>query len=49
VAKLDLDIGAKVYCTDEDCGKLLKMVEDPHAQRVNDLIANRSGMEGRDT
>ena len=41
MAKLDFDIGARVHCTDGECGKLLKVVVDPHTQRVTDLIVQR--------
>lgn len=41
MAKLDFDIGARVYCKDGDCGKLLKVVVDPYTQRVIDLIVEK--------
>lgn len=41
MAKLDFDIGAQVHCKDGDCGKLLKVVVDPHTRRVTDLIVEK--------
>jgi osmotically-inducible protein OsmY len=41
MAKYDLNIGTSVHCTDGDCGKLFKVVIDPHTQRVTDLIVKR--------
>lgn len=38
MAKLDYEIGARVQCTDGDCGKLLKVVVDPHTERIIDLV-----------
>jgi osmotically-inducible protein OsmY/uncharacterized protein YrrD len=40
-AKLHFVIGARVYCTDGDCGRLSKVVVDPHTQRVTDLIVEK--------
>lgn len=41
MATFDFNIGAQVHCKDEHCGKLLKVVVDPHTQRVTDLIVER--------
>jgi osmotically-inducible protein OsmY/uncharacterized protein YrrD len=41
MAKFDFDIGARVHCNDGDCGSLLKVVIDPHTQRVTDLIVKK--------
>ena len=41
MAKLDFEIGTRVYCTDGDCGRLSKVVIDPHTQRVTDLIVEK--------
>jgi len=41
MAKFDFDIGAQVRCQDGQCGKLHKVVVDPHTQRVTDLIVER--------
>jgi osmotically-inducible protein OsmY len=41
MAKLDFEIGARVHCTDGDCGRLSKVVIDPHTQRVTDLIVEK--------
>ena len=40
-AKLYFVIGARVYCTDGDCGRLSMVVVDPHTQRVTDLIVEK--------
>lgn len=40
-AKLHFVIGTRVYCTDGDCGRLSKVVVDPHTQRVTDLIVEK--------
>jgi osmotically-inducible protein OsmY/sporulation protein YlmC with PRC-barrel domain len=37
----DFNIGAQVYCGEEACGELLKVVVDPHKERVTDLIVQR--------
>ena len=37
----DLKIGAEVRCRDGGCGRLHKVVLDPHTQRVTDLIVER--------
>lgn len=39
--KLDLPLGAQVYCQDEPCGKLVKVVVDPATQQVTDLIVEK--------
>jgi uncharacterized protein YrrD len=41
VAKLDLNIGTPVRCRDGECGRLHKVVVDPHTQRVTDLIVQK--------
>jgi len=41
MAKLDLNIGAQVYCKDQHCGKLIKLVVDPKPQQVTDLIVEK--------
>ena len=41
MAKFDLDIGTEVHCQDGKCGKLHKVVLDPHTQQVTDLIVER--------
>jgi osmotically-inducible protein OsmY/sporulation protein YlmC with PRC-barrel domain len=41
VAEFDLRIGDHVYCEGEPCGRLMKVVVDPHTQRVTDLIVER--------
>lgn len=41
MAKLDLNIGARIHCQDGECGKLHKVVVDPHTQRVTDLIVEK--------
>ena len=38
MAGIDFDIGARVHCEGEVCGKLLKVVVDPQSERVTDLI-----------
>jgi uncharacterized protein YrrD len=39
--KLDLTLGAQVYCKDEHWGKLVKVVVDPHTQQVTDVIVEK--------
>jgi osmotically-inducible protein OsmY/sporulation protein YlmC with PRC-barrel domain len=41
MAKFDFSIGSQVHCTDGECGRLLKVVVDPHTQRVTDLVVER--------
>lgn len=41
MAKLDLNIGAQVYCKDQHCGKLIKLVVNPETQQVTDLIVEK--------
>ena len=41
MAKFDFDIGTEVDCQDGRCGKLHKVVLDPHTRRVTDLIVER--------
>jgi len=41
-ALLDFDVGARVYCADEEaCGRLHKVVVNPHTREVTDLIVER--------
>jgi hypothetical protein len=37
----DFNIGAKIHCGDGQCGRLLKVVVDRHAERVTDLIVEK--------
>jgi osmotically-inducible protein OsmY/uncharacterized protein YrrD len=46
--KLDLDIGAKVYGGEESCGKLRKVVVDPHTKQVTDLVVERGFLRKTD-
>lgn len=41
MGKFDFHVGAQVHCTDGECGRLLKVVVDPHTQRVTDLVVER--------
>jgi osmotically-inducible protein OsmY/sporulation protein YlmC with PRC-barrel domain len=41
MAKFDFSIGSQVHCTDGECGRLLKVVVDPHTQRITDLVVER--------
>lgn len=41
MAKFDFHVGAQVHCTDGECGRLHKVVVDPHTQRVTDLVVER--------
>jgi osmotically-inducible protein OsmY len=41
MAQFDFSIGARVHCRDGDCGRLSKVVIDPHTQRVTDLIVEK--------
>jgi uncharacterized protein YrrD len=45
MAGFDFDIGAQVYCEEEACGKLLKVVVDPQSERVTDLIVARGFLQ----
>lgn len=48
MAKLDFDIGSRVHCTDGDCGRLRRVVVDPHTQRVTDLIVEKGFLLKKD-
>jgi len=39
--KLDLHIGSQVLCEDQECGRLSKLVVDPHTHRITDLIVSK--------
>lgn len=39
--KLNLKLGEKVYCQNEQCGRLLHLVIDPERKRVMDLIVEK--------
>jgi osmotically-inducible protein OsmY len=41
MAGFDLRIGDQVHCEGEPCGRLMRVVVDPHTQRVTDLIVER--------
>jgi uncharacterized protein YrrD len=41
MSEFDFNIGAQVRCEDGKCGQLLKVVIDPEAQEVTDLIVER--------
>ena len=38
---IDYRIGTEVVCEGEKCGRLGKLVVDPHTRRVTDLIVNQ--------
>lgn len=44
----DFNIGAQVYCGKEPCGELLKVVVDPHRERVTDLVVQRGFLLKKD-
>jgi uncharacterized protein YrrD len=44
----DFNIGAQVYCGEEPCGELIKVVVDPHKERVTDLIVQRGFLFKKD-
>ena len=46
--QLHFDIGAKVYCGEESCGKLHKVVIDPHTNQVTDLVVERGFLKKTD-
>jgi uncharacterized protein YrrD len=46
--QLNFDIGAKVYCGEESCGKLHKVVIDPHTNQVTDLVVERGFLKKTD-
>ncbi len=41
-------IGADVYCADGRCGKLVKVVLDPHTKRVTHLIVEKGYLQKKD-
>jgi uncharacterized protein YrrD len=41
MSEFDFNVGAQVKCEDGKCGQLLKVVVDPEAQEVTDLIVER--------
>ena len=45
---LDFDIGVAVRCEGETCGRLHKVVVDPHSRRVTDLIVERGFLNRTD-
>jgi uncharacterized protein YrrD len=38
---VDFKIGAKVVCKEGECGKLSKLVVDPHTNRITDLVLEK--------
>jgi osmotically-inducible protein OsmY len=48
MAKFDFDIGTDVRCEGEVCGKLHKVVLDPHTLQVSDLIVERGFLQKKD-
>jgi osmotically-inducible protein OsmY/uncharacterized protein YrrD len=47
--EMTYQIGAKVLCEGEECGRLGKLVVDPHTRRVTDLIVSQGILFARDT
>ena len=45
----DFDIGASVTCQGERCGRLAKLVMDPHTQRVTHLIVEKGLLLTKDS
>lgn len=41
MSEFDFNIGAQVQCEDGECGQLLKVVVDPEAQEVTDLVVEK--------
>ncbi|MBN1399308.1 MAG: BON domain-containing protein [Anaerolineae bacterium] len=39
--QIDFHIGADVVCEDEQCGRVSKLVIDPHTHRVTDLVVRK--------
>jgi uncharacterized protein YrrD len=46
--KLDLNIGANVYCNEGRCGKLTHVVLDPRTERVTDLVVEKGFLQKED-
>ena len=46
--RLDLNIGADVYCNDGRCGKLSRVVIDPRSERVTDLVVEKGFLQKED-
>ncbi|NPA90616.1 MAG: BON domain-containing protein [Chloroflexi bacterium] len=44
----DFKIGADVYCADGRCGRLIKVVLDPHTKRVTHLIVEKGFLQKKD-
>ena len=45
---LEFDIGARVLCKNGRCGKLVKVVLDPHTREVTDLIVEKGLLQKKD-
>jgi len=41
-------LGTHVYCRDGQCGKMYKIVIDPHTQRVTDLVVTKGFLQKQD-
>jgi osmotically-inducible protein OsmY len=41
MARLDFNIGSRVYCKDGSCGELLKVVVDPETETITDLVVQK--------
>jgi hypothetical protein len=48
MATFAFDIGSQVFCKEGPCGRLRKVVVDPHTRRVTDLVMAKGGMLGED-
>jgi len=47
--KLNFAIGSEVLCEGESCGRLAKVVVDPHTRRVTDLVVQKGRLLRRDS
>jgi HSP20 family molecular chaperone IbpA/osmotically-inducible protein OsmY/sporulation protein YlmC with PRC-barrel domain len=47
--QLDLNIGSEVLCEGESCGRLAKVVVDPHTRRVTELVVQKGRLLRRDS
>jgi len=48
MTELDLIIGAKVRCRDGECGKLIKVVLDPQAKKISEIIVEKGFLLSKD-
>jgi len=47
--QFNFNIGSEVLCEGESCGRLAKVVVDPHTQRVTELVVQKGRLLGKDS